>query len=65
MSTIELTLVVALGCLAVALVITTVKLNRHEKYFNQIEHILGMIFVQLNKPEVEKMMAKAKEKVNG
>lgn len=62
MTPIEMVLALSLGCLAVALVITSVKLHRHEQYFNQIESIIGMITMRIYNAEVAE---KAKENANG
>lgn len=62
MTPIEMVLALSLGCLAVALVITSVKLHKHEQYFNQLEHIIGMIGMRLYKAEVSE---KIKENANG
>lgn len=65
MTQVEIFLAVSLGCLAVALTIVSVKLNRHERYFNQLENIIGLLTMRVFKENVEASIQKHKENANG
>ena len=64
MSTIEITLGVSTACLAIALTITSVRLARHDRYFEGIDKIITVIGLKIMSLEKDIKANAVKEKEN-